>query len=172
VDRPYTHANFTRLALEAFPELSEDFAAFIDSPRLQLSAFGRRLQGAKGDGDWDAYARGVRLVAELWRRPDHDLNGAIGFTLMKALDFDGPRGPRAWDCWPADLQRVALDSARARCAQVTALAALRQPSVRPPSNVSLLLTSELLMRLRRNGDTSLAAQLWRYAATGFLALAA
>ncbi len=30
-----------------------------------------------------------------------------------------------------------------------------------PSNVSLLLTSELLMRLRRNGDTSLAAELGR-----------
>jgi hypothetical protein len=25
---------------------------------------------------------------------------------MKALDFDGARGPRAWDLWPADLQRA------------------------------------------------------------------
>jgi hypothetical protein len=32
---------------------------------------------------------------------------------------------------------------------------------RPLAHVSLLLTSDLRMRLRRNGDGSLAAELWR-----------
>jgi hypothetical protein len=94
------------MALEEFPELADDFGAITAYPRLQVAAFGHRLQRARGDRDWDTYTRGVRLVAELWRRPDHDLHGAIGFTLMKALDFDGARGPRAWDLWPADLQRA------------------------------------------------------------------
>jgi hypothetical protein len=33
--------------------------------------------------------------------------------------------------------------------------------VRMRSNVSLQLTSDLWMRLRRNGDSSLAVELWR-----------
>jgi hypothetical protein len=69
------------MALEEFPELADDFGAITAYPRLQVAAFGHRLQRARGDRDWDTYTRGVRLVAELWRRPDHDLHGAIGFTF-------------------------------------------------------------------------------------------
>ena len=112
MDRAYTHSDFVRLALAEFPELAEDFDASADYPRLQMSAFARRLQRAKGEGGWDAYGRGARLAAELWRRPDHDLHGELSFTLMKALDFEGPRGALAWDLWTRDLQRAWLATRR------------------------------------------------------------
>jgi hypothetical protein len=39
----------------------------------------------------------VRLAAELWRRPDADLLNALNVSFLEHLDFDGPRGPLAWE---------------------------------------------------------------------------
>jgi hypothetical protein len=104
VDQLFTYSDFVRLAVDTFPDLAEEFRYIGQYPTLQVSAFAERMQRAKGAADWDGYERGVRVVSELWPRADHQLSQALSFTLMKALDFDGPRGKVAWDLLPPDLQ--------------------------------------------------------------------
>ena len=106
MEHPYSQADFAYLALEAFPELGEEFRSVGPHLTLQMAVFARRLQQAKGIADWDSYARGVEVIEALWQRPDHRLSGALTLTLMKGLDFEGPRGPRAWEILPSELQRA------------------------------------------------------------------
>ena len=105
MERPYTRADFVRLALAEFPELRDDFDfSEEDLLSLQMHAFARLMQEAKGAGDWERYGRGARLAAELWRRPDEELMSALETSFMENLDFDGPRGPMAWQHLTPDLQ--------------------------------------------------------------------
>jgi hypothetical protein len=96
MEGPYTRADFERMALAEFPELREPFEWDDGRLHLQMHAFTRVAQRAKGEGDWDTYARCVRFAAELWRRPDADLLNALKVSFLEHLDFDGPRGPAAW----------------------------------------------------------------------------
>ena len=120
MNEPYSISDLVRLALVQFPELREDLADEQGNVTLQTSIFAQRMQKAKGGGDWDAYRRAVQIVDELWRRPDERLYTAIRLTLMKSLDFDGPRGPQAWSLLSPELQHVwegtrrHLDSLRVR----------------------------------------------------------
>jgi hypothetical protein len=106
MDQLFTQSDFVRLAVTAFPDLAEEFEHIGDYSTLQVAAFGRRMQQAKGAADWDGYERGVRVITELWPRADEHLSKALSFTLMKALDFDGPRGQAAWDLLPLEVQRA------------------------------------------------------------------
>ena len=101
-----TYDDFARQALAVFPDLAEDIASVGEYRALGVSAFAERLQRAKGAADWDTYERGIRLVEALWDSADPELAGALRWTLMKGLDFDGPRGPVAWACLSPDLQRA------------------------------------------------------------------
>ena len=104
MDGPYTHADFLRLAVAEFPALRAEFDEDAGLLHLQMHAVTRLAQRAKGEGDWDAYARCVRLAAELWRRPDAALRNALNVSFLEHLDFDGPRGPDAWRRLTAELQ--------------------------------------------------------------------
>ena len=115
-----TQSDFLRLAIDAFPELAEEFRDIGAYATLQVSAFARRVQQAKGAADWDGYERGIRVVQALWPRADPALSRALGFTLMKGLDFAGPRGKLAWDRLPPELQR-AWCTTRKHLDKVTAL---------------------------------------------------
>lgn len=95
--QPYSHSDFVRLALIAFPELREEFEDNAELLHVQMGAFARRTQRAKGEGDWDAYARCVRLADEMWRHPDYYLQNALNVSYLEHLDFDGPRGAIAWE---------------------------------------------------------------------------
>ena len=106
VTQPYTHSDFVRLALAEFPELADDFASVEGMPTLYASIVSGRLQRAKGDADWDTYERGIRLIERLWDSPDPDLSGALRWGVMKGLDFDGPRGPLAWEYLNPELRRA------------------------------------------------------------------
>ena len=120
MDSLFTQSDFLRLAVTAFPDLAEEFEHIGGYWTLQITAFGRRMQQAKGAADWDGYERGVRVITELWPRADDHLSKALSFTLMKALDFDGPRGQLAWDLLPLELQR-AWRATRKSLDQLTAL---------------------------------------------------
>ena len=72
-DGPYTHADFTRMALAEFPELREEFEQDPDLLHLQMHAFQRLAERAQREGDWATYKPCMRLAHELWRRPDHAL---------------------------------------------------------------------------------------------------
>jgi hypothetical protein len=118
--QPFTHADFVRIALGAFPDLAEEFSDIREYPTLQVAALGERMQRAKGNADWDSYERGVRIVDELRQSADEQLYKALSFSLMRALDFEGPRGTLAWDLLTPDLKR-AWQSARKELDERTAL---------------------------------------------------
>ena len=95
--QPYSADDFRRLALERFPELREEFEDYAGLLHLQMAAFARHTQQAKGDADWDTYEKCIALADELWQRPSHDLLNALNVSFLENLDFDGPRGPVAWE---------------------------------------------------------------------------
>ena len=88
--------DFRQLALEAFPELREEFEDFAGLLHVQMGAFARRTQQAKGAADWESYAHCIALIDRLWTRPDDELLNAINVSFLENVDFDGPRGPVAW----------------------------------------------------------------------------
>ena len=116
----YTHSDFVRLALAGFPELAKDFASVEGMPTLYASIFSSHLQRAKGSADWDTYARGIRLIERLWDSPDPALSTALRWGVLKGLDFDGPRGPVAWEYLNPELRR-AWASARKEIETLSAL---------------------------------------------------
>ena len=61
-----------------------------------MAAFARQTERAKEEGDWDTYARCVRLADTLWRHPDEALLNALNVSYLEMIDFDGARGPVAW----------------------------------------------------------------------------
>ena len=103
-DQPYSHSDFVRLALAEFPELRSEFEDELNLLHLQMHAFTRLMQRAKREGDWKTYSRGVRLAAELWRRPNDALLNAHNVSFLEHLDYDGPNGPAAWEKLTSELQ--------------------------------------------------------------------
>lgn len=94
--QPFNADDFRQMALEACPELREEFDDYVGLLHVQMGAFARRTQRAKGEADWDTYRRCVSLIDKLWQRPSHDLLNALNVSFLENLDFDGPRGPMAW----------------------------------------------------------------------------
>jgi hypothetical protein len=95
-DVTYNAEDFSRMALAEFPELAEEFEEWAELLHLKMGAFARITQGAKGEGDWEKYDRCVRLADELFGRTTPDLENALNVSYLEHLDFDGPRGPKAW----------------------------------------------------------------------------
>ena len=125
---PYGQADFVRLAVAEFPSLQDEFAEADGLLHLQMHAFTRLMQRAKGSADWATYKRGVRVAAELWGRPNESLLNALNVSFLEHLDFDGPRGPEAWNRLTSELKhgweamkayndRLAARSARPRKAK-------------------------------------------------------
>ncbi len=109
---PYTADDFTRMVLEQFPELRDDFAEAEGLLHLHMGSFARRTQQAKGEADWDTYKRCVALAAELWKRPGSPLLNALNVSFLQHIDFDGPRGPIAWGYLSPELRRGWQDMQR------------------------------------------------------------
>lgn len=85
------------MTLAAFPDLAEEFEEWADLLHLQMGAFAQITQGAKGDGDWEKYDRCIRLADTLFGSATPDLENALNVSYLEHLDFDGPRGPAAWE---------------------------------------------------------------------------
>ncbi len=118
-DMAYGAEDFSRMALAEFPELAEDFEEWSDLLHLKMGAFARITQAAKGEGDWEKYARCVRFADKLYADPSPELENALNVSYLEHLDFDGPRGSKAWECltprlkvgWK-DMQQYLEDLAR------------------------------------------------------------
>jgi hypothetical protein len=102
---PYTHADFERLALEAFPVLRAEFDDAEGLLHLQMHAFQRLTERAAKAGDWDTFRRCVDLATELWQRPEPELYNALNVSFLEHLDFEGPHGAEAWMRLTSDLKR-------------------------------------------------------------------
>ena len=109
----FTHADFTHLAVAAFPDLGAEFEDAGGMVHLEMGAFARRVDEARRAGHWEAYDRGVRLADRLRAAADEELANAHGVSFLEHLEFDGPSGAAAWEWLPPWLQaeRSALDAA-------------------------------------------------------------
>jgi hypothetical protein len=97
---------FHDLALAQFPELREEFEDHRGLPHLQMGAFARLVEEAKGRADWETYAQAAALADRLWRDADFALRNALNVSFLELIDFEGPHGPRAWMLLSARLQRA------------------------------------------------------------------
>ena len=100
----YTAQDFQTLALNAFPELRDDFDEDWDLPHLQMAAFSRVAQKAKDAGDWETYARCVGIADRLFSKADTELRNMLYVSFLEHLEFQGPRGKKAWDILPLRLR--------------------------------------------------------------------
>jgi hypothetical protein len=98
--------DFRARVIAVFPELSEQFAGDDGLHHLQMSSFARLMQAAKGRSDWETYERAARLAEALWAEGDPALRNVLGVSLLEHLDFEGPRGPRAWELLGTRLQHA------------------------------------------------------------------
>jgi hypothetical protein len=84
------------MALIEFPELREEFEEFGELLHVQIGAFARLMQQAKGEAAWDVYERALGLMDKLWTRPDPSLQNALNVSFLENIDFGGSRGDKAW----------------------------------------------------------------------------
>lgn len=133
MDRPFTHADFVRLTLAAFPELREEFEEDPDLLHVQMHAFTRLAERARAARDWATYRRCMMLADRLWQHPDDAVLNALNVSFLEHLEFEGPDGAEAWKYLSSALQ----EGWRAMDAYMKDLAALaatpkkvRQPKPR------------------------------------------
>jgi hypothetical protein len=96
--------DFRTAVLAEFPQLRDEFKDDDELPYLQVGAFARFTQSAKGRADWDTYERCVGIAGRLFGRASRDLENALYVSYLEHLDFDGPRGPKAWSLLTPELQ--------------------------------------------------------------------
>jgi hypothetical protein len=93
-----------RELLTAFPALEEPLRAAGESLAAQASAFGQFTQEAKVAGDWPLFERCAALADQLLARADPALTAAFQPAFFEHLDFEGSRGPAAWQLLTGRLQ--------------------------------------------------------------------
>jgi hypothetical protein len=89
---------FHDLALAQFPELREEFEDHRGLPHLQMRAFARLVQEAKGRADWETYAQAAALADALWRDADPALRNALNVSFLELIDFEDRTGPMRGRC--------------------------------------------------------------------------
>ena len=97
-------SDFRSTVLAEFPQLRENFEGDDDLPYMQVGVFAKFTQSAKGRADWDTYERCVCLADRLLSRASSELENALYVSYLEHLDFDGPRGPKAWSLLTPELQ--------------------------------------------------------------------
>ena len=100
----HSHPDFIAAVLGEFPELRGDMEESGGLIHVQVEKFAAFTQAAKGPGDWVTYERCLKLVDSFFAQADADLAGALRFSYLEHLDFEGSRGPAAWQLVPPRLQ--------------------------------------------------------------------
>lgn len=125
-----SHQDFVAAVVHEFPDLREDLEEFGDLLHLQVGEFAAFTQAAKGRGDLVTYERCLTLVDRLFTAADAELSGALRVSYLEHLDFEGSRGPAAWQLVPPRLQ-AAWNQVAAENRRLMALPQERAPS-KPP----------------------------------------
>ena len=99
-----THHDFRRVLLEEFPQLRQEIEDSDGLLHIEMGVFAEHTQRAKGQGDWPTYERCIKLADRMWANPDAVLLNALNVSYLEYLDFDGPRGPKAWSLLTPPLQ--------------------------------------------------------------------
>jgi hypothetical protein len=100
----HSHPDFIAAVLGEFPELRGDIEESGGVIHDQVEEFAAFTQAAKGRGDLATYERCLKLVDSFFAQADADLAGALRFSYLEHLDFEGSRGPAAWQLMPPRLQ--------------------------------------------------------------------
>ncbi len=123
----HSSQDFVAAVLREFPELREDLTESGGLPHHEVGEFAAFTQAAKGRGDLGTYERCVTLVDGIYAGADAALAAAIRGSYLEHLDFEGSRGPAAWQLMPPRLQaawnQVSAENRR--------LMALPQKSAKP-----------------------------------------
>ena len=102
----FSLANFGDLLLAEFPALRQDFEDFASLPYIQMGGFARLVQSAKGEADWETYAKAMAIADQLWASADDELRNALNVSFLEHIDFEGPRGSHAWSLLSKTLQNA------------------------------------------------------------------
>jgi len=100
----YGQQAFTTALLAEFPSLREDIARAGGALHLEMGDFAVFTQAAKGRGDWPTYERCIQLADRFFEGADAALSGAFRASFFEHLDFEGSRGPAAWQLLTPHLQ--------------------------------------------------------------------
>ena len=95
---------FSEALLAEFPNLRDHLPEAGGSLHLQVGDFALFTQAAKGRGDWPTYERCIRLADRLFAGADAALGAAFRASYFEHLDFEGTRGPAAWQLLTPRLQ--------------------------------------------------------------------
>ena len=99
-----TLEDLVKATLDEFPDVRADIQAFSGLPYIQIGVLADLAQRAKGAADWDTYRHVLNLVGRFLDVADPELSNAIHVSILEHLDFIGPRGTKAWQLMPPDLQ--------------------------------------------------------------------
>jgi hypothetical protein len=99
-----TLEDLVQAILDEFPDVRADVEAFRGLPYIQLGVLADLAQRAKGASDWDTYRHVVNLVTRFLDDAHPELSNAIHVSILEHLDFIGPRGMKAWQLMPPELQ--------------------------------------------------------------------
>ena len=102
----YTRQEFVTSLLAEFPGLREDIEDCDGQLQLEMEAFTRYTQDAKTRGDMAMYERCLAFADRLFAGADSALVGAFRMSFLEHLEFEGSRGPAAWQLLPPRLQNV------------------------------------------------------------------
>ena len=96
--------NFVATIVFQFPDLREELLATGRGLDAAVSVFAGFTQSAKRRGDWPVYERCVQLADRLLASAEPALATAFRTSYFEQLDFEGGRGPAAWQLLTPALQ--------------------------------------------------------------------
>lgn len=100
------HSEFITSLLAEFPDLRDDLEQCDGVLLQQMEAFAQFTQAAKMDGDLATYERCLQFADRHYAGADAALSGAFRMSYLEHLEFEGSRGPAAWQLVPSRLQNV------------------------------------------------------------------
>jgi len=101
-----SHQDFVTSLLAEFPDLRDDLDDCDGMLQRQMEAFAQFTQAAKTGGDLATYERCVQFADRNFAGADALLSGAFRMSFLEHLEFEGSRGPAAWQLMPPRLQNV------------------------------------------------------------------
>jgi hypothetical protein len=96
----------TEFPPERYPEMPRELEIAEGNLFEELGGFAQLMQRAIKRSDWETYARGAQLADRIYRNAYGSLLNAFAVGFLEHLDFNGPRGPKAWSLLTPDLQKL------------------------------------------------------------------
>ena len=98
------HADFVAAVVSQWPELRAELEPANAGIDAAVSTFGIFTNSAKNRGDWPTYELCLALVDRIVAGADSALAAAVQAHYFQHLDFEGSRGPAAWQLLSPALQ--------------------------------------------------------------------